>query len=707
MQSYLAQQLSAARHRQFIGRAPELELFRCAIAAPKLPFHVLHVFGPGGVGKTSLLGEFAYSCEQVQTPALYLDARHTEPSAVAFLSTLQSALEQLSIQVLFQETPNQSLNALLPGLATQLAGHVVLIDTYEALVPLDDWLRRVFLPQLPETTLVVLAGRHFPAQDWRSDPGWQALVHLLPLDNLSSKESQTYLGNRQVPSAQHQAVLDFTHGHPLALSLVADLFAQAGNLQFQPEAAADVVKTLLEKLVEAVPSSTHQLALEACSLVRLTTETLLAEMLGLSDSDELFEWLRRLSFIKPGQQGLFPYDLTREVLIANLRWRNPDRYIELRQRARNYFTKRLQQSQGQEQQRILLDYIFLHRDNAAVRPYFTWQANTSLLPDILRETDPPALAAIASQHEGEASAHLVSYWLKRQPQGVLVFRDTEKRPAGFVLVIALHQATAEDRSIDPAVHSVWHYLEEQAPLRAGEGATLLRFWMARDTYQAVSPLQSLIFINFMQHHRSTGQLAFTFFPCAEPEFWANLFTYADLERLPDADFEVDGRRYGVYGHDWRVVPPKTWQALLAQREIAASVPVSKLVVLSQAQFARAVKDALHNFSHPHALQANLLLQSRLVMGQVAPQVRKVKQVEALQLLIQEVAGALQSSPREAKLYRALYHTYIHPTSTQEEAAELLDIPFSTFRRHLKTGIDRVTDRLWQLEIGGTGEMSKK
>jgi len=48
----------------------------------------------------------------------------------------------------------------------------------------------------------------------------------------------------------------------------------------------------------------------------------------------------------------------------------------------------------------------------------------------------------------------------------------------------------------------------------------------------------------------------------------------------------------------------------------------------------------------------------------------------------------------------LYHTCLHPAPTQEQAAELLDLPFSTYRRHLKTAIERVNDVLWQREIGG-------
>jgi len=37
---------------------------------------------------------------------------------------------------------------------------MLFLDTYETLATLDEWLREVFLPQLPENTLIVIAGRH-------------------------------------------------------------------------------------------------------------------------------------------------------------------------------------------------------------------------------------------------------------------------------------------------------------------------------------------------------------------------------------------------------------------------------------------------------------------------------------------------------------------------------------------------------------------
>src|SRR6266852_7289709 len=112
------------------------------------------------------------------------------------------------------------------------------------------------------------------------------------------------------------------------------------------------------------------------------------------------------------------------------------------------------------------------------------------------------------------------------------------------MYIALHEASAEELNADPGTLAAWQYLQNRAPLRPGEGATYRRFLMACDAYQAPSPVRSLSMVDFERHLLTILGLGpiFTYF--AAPEFWAPNMTYIGLARIPEADFEVGGRRYG-------------------------------------------------------------------------------------------------------------------------------------------------------------------
>ncbi len=712
--SRLEERLSAARRRNFVGREVEIEKFVRALRSKADAPQVFHIYGLGGIGKSSLLREFAAICADIGAEnaivPLWLDGNGIDVSEEGFRAALDEAVARPLHLPSGSPPPG-----LLSGADQRFA---LLIDTYERLQPLDNWIRETLLPQLGETTVVVFAGRLPSSSAWRSDAGWRSLLCPIPLRNLSPSESRQFLQNKRIAEEQFAAVLNFTHGHPLSLALVADLFAERPDLLFAPNDAPDTVKTLLDHLLQVVPSDAHRGALEACSLVRRMNEDLLADMLDHPGSTHgLFDWLRGLSLMESDARGTFPHDLAREVLAADLAWRDPDQELALRQRAHVHYQSRLDSPDAQAAQNLLLDYMFLHRHVPLVRPFVQWEEGERLTVQPAGASDQDATRAIVTGHEGAGSAAILQDLMDRQPDNVLVLRDG-RAVRGLLALVDLRPEDNPVASDDPAVLRVWRFLAEHGGLRRGERVTIFRFWMAADTYQTVSPIQSQIFANIVRHCLTQPGLAYSFFCCADAAFWTPLAAYTDMKRLPDLDFAVEGRDYGVFGNDWRTLPPLRWLALLGEREKskAAQVPTplpaaAALVTLSQAEFGAAVSHGLRNLKKPAALRENPLLRSRLVLnrataesgsGPVAGLGRTPGQgacAAALSSLLQEACLAQNDAPHTQKYYRVLSHVFLKPTTTQAAAAELLDMPFSTFRRHLTSGEAAVTEWLWLREIG--------
>ena len=716
----LSDRLREARHAHFVGREGEVQRFTEALHAERLPFHVLHVYGPGGVGKTTLLQEFRYRCEQAGVPVRYLDAREVEPSPEALLRALGAAAPSLALPLL-RERADAGAGRVEGGerdvggdgaLGGEAMGpaerYVLLLDTVEAIGGLDGWLREAFLPQMPEALLVVLAGRNRPAPPWRTDPGWSALTAEMPLSGLSDAESRALLTALGVPEARHDAALDFAGGHPLALALVAEVSRGAGEAPFAPGDAPGVIGTLVQRLVEEVPGPAHREALEACAAVRATTESLLGALVE-GPADALFAWLRGLTFVQEGPHGLFPHDLARDAITAELRWRAPDRYEALHARARRYYTAQLQEAATPEAHRALLaGYAFLFRDNPVARPLIAqlraaWSDGGPGAVGQPKAHEWDALRALVEAHEGEAAAACAAHWFERQPEGVEVFRDEEGAVSGLLVRLALERVTDEDAGADPAVAAARAALQAHAPLREGERAILFRLWMGREAHQEPSAVQSALFAQMVWHYLTTPDLAYSILLCAVPHTWGPILAFADLFPLPDADVSVGGCRYEAFAHDWRAVPPDEWLRALSGRTPAAAPTAEEVAplfdVLSRSAFADAVKAALKEYARPQRLLESPLLGTRLVGLRAGSEADEAERVEALCALIGEAAQQLEHDPREGRYYKPLEVTYLKPARSQAVAAERLDLPFSTFRRHLDRAVGYVTDVLWGQEVG--------
>jgi len=163
----ISDRLSASAARSFVGRREELALLGGAIGATVSPFVVAFVQGPGGIGKSRLVQAVLGSVEP-DARTLLLDCRDVEPTPGGMIRAVARELGDA--------TPEPTLDGVVEALAVGPKRTVLALDTYEVFGLLDSWLRRVFVPPLPETVVTLIAGREWPAAAWLAERGLVARV---------------------------------------------------------------------------------------------------------------------------------------------------------------------------------------------------------------------------------------------------------------------------------------------------------------------------------------------------------------------------------------------------------------------------------------------------------------------------------------------------------------------------------------------------
>ena len=112
-----------------------------------------------------------------------------------------------------------------------------------------------------------------------------------------------------------------------------------------------------------------------------------------------------------------------------------------------------------------------------------------------------------------------------------------------------------------------------------------------------------------------------------------------------------------------------------------------------------MRDALVEFGDARPLSDSVLVRSRVVRGEIQRTGDEARAV--IEPLLRDAAEALHKTPRGARQARVIEQTYFGGRITQEEAAERLDLPFSTYRRYLAAGTSAISELLWIRELSAT------
>ncbi|MEU9888742.1 AAA family ATPase [Sphaerisporangium sp. NPDC051011] len=666
----LGWRLQAAREMAFVGREEELAVFNAALYGGGCS--VLYVHGPGGIGKSALLRRFAHEAAVAGRPASMVDGRMLDPSPA-----------EAEAELVLRD-----------------ADAVLLVDNFERIQGLEGWLRERFLPRAPMGALVVIAGRNPPDMRWQADPGWAGALEVLPLRDLRAGDAQTLLDSSGVPAESREPLLAFAGGHPLALLLGAAVAVKDGGTGRRWMPNQDVVATLLDQLVGELPSAAHRHALEICAHAYMTTEDLLRAALP-EDAGTLFRWLRRLPFVESSSLGLFPHDVVREVLEADLRWRDPEGYAVMHDRIHAHLAEKVRTASDADVLGAVAALFYLHRDNDAPADFHGRHDEGEFQEQVLREEDLGTLLRVATAAEGAEGAACAAFWAERRPEAFRLYRRTETgEPVAFSAWLRLAELDEEELTADPIVAMAWAHARATTPLRAGEHLAVSRLW-ALPPYRGSSPVMDLIQWRVIGNCLRSERMAWSYIEIRSPnQAWVEHLRHYGMRDISEQP-RLGDDAYTLFVHDWRAVPAQAWlermnQPLVAGPADGPSAATAKLAVLSQAEFAEAVRKALRQLSRLDALAASPLTRTRLIAERAGQ-----NPATALGDLLRQAIDDLREDPRSVKFHLALSVTFLRSTPTQELAAERLGLPFTTYRRHLTAGIERVCADLWHRELYGT------
>lgn len=216
---------ATATFQDFVGREQEIENFEDLLFYQGAPAWIMHIFGGGGMGKTTLLRQYQAICEGRSTPYTRLidfyDLRYYSHDDILYDLMQDLGSEHFEAFMNKEKSFNECLNALAAahhdrtGLKT-----VLFFDTCEqAPETVLRWLLDELLVDLKHV-VAVLAGRNHLLIPAERRP--EVLIH--PLDGLDRQETRAYFEqlDLNLEPADADELWRLSAGIPINLALAAD-----------------------------------------------------------------------------------------------------------------------------------------------------------------------------------------------------------------------------------------------------------------------------------------------------------------------------------------------------------------------------------------------------------------------------------------------------------------------------------------------------
>jgi len=614
---------------------------------------VIFVHGPGGIGKSALARSLGRRARDSRRPVWEVDARDVPPSP-------------------------EGLSDALAGVGEE-SRPLIVIDSFELIESSGAQLRDELIPSLPDGSVVLIASRRPPDRGWFGGH-WSELVEEIRLGPLPDEDAAELVAVHGVNGELASRVVQWAHGHPLALGLGARIAAEdAAWLPGEEMAPDELVRALVRRLGEADVAAGHLPALGVAAIARSTTPALLEAALPEHDAEREWEWLSSRTFAEPVGEGIALHALLREAVRADLKRRNPLLEADLKRRIADHVYE-VAESSGELNKVLDLSHLI---ENLGLR-WFVWEASARWRLDSPRPGDAAEIdrafadSSVDPVGGGPDAWELTRAFFERMPELGVVLRDPSGRIVGFTFVPT---TAVDDPELEasPWIGQCLRHARRQEP----RGEAVIIPYACDLTGDLTSGIIGML-ANAALLRSSHSNPRYTYMTIdRELEFGRVFAETAGAERVPELDTPVGSRYAEAWLLDFGPGGFLANQRELVYRELNLEPP-PRPPDRPESVRAEEVRDALRHLGSPVELA-----RSPLASGEGVE--TRAGSVRAL--LSDAAERAFGDDPTDVLLRGVLVRGYLDPAASHELAADELHLSRTAYFRRLRQAVERVAEYL--------------
>ncbi|MCP8970056.1 ATP-binding protein [Ectobacillus ponti] len=674
-QMRIGQLLSQVEDQWFVGREHELGMLT-NLTFSQHDWQFLHVCGPPGIGKTTLLKKFRNMHPGRRIYYFSGLAGYREPEE--FLRDLHAALKGEIGQV---PMDGESLAGALNTLAAERDGVVLLLDTLDQWAPIHMWLREHWIPQLSIRVRFISAARYRLCEVWHRTPGWTDMIYELPLGSLSKKEVQDYLRLRGIHDnlLQH-AIGNDCKGIPAVLLILCKYVLENRHVPLDEGFPFRHLTQLLSKRLLACSDSSAEFRdqLRAASLFWWFDYHLLNEVCHQKLTPAEFYHFCQLHVIERSENGYWRInDMLRDWMSREYQLFNPDDFAAAAKKGIQVLRERLKTAPVEKR----LDYIYnlLHFIQDGVPKSLSFAGGgIKFSCRQIEAQDLPAVESMFSRYiltlrpfaddKWQQVQYIREVWQAEPSAFTGIWHGNQL--AGFVSFLPLHERMRQLFSRNP----VYRPYVEHSGLQDKEYLIWLISSMPEYDPDATSYLFRYLFSQMTEDKLVTALSPF-------PDFIRMLKTLG-FQELP------------FYQEDYaEEVPFQLLQLDLRNRDLSAALqnPYEQQTEDCE-ELRQALPKALkHILTHYHQKEGEETIDSLFA---TFPALRQTLRPGDFKFCLLQALSSLEKRSEEDRiLSHMLKMFYIQKTGSHEKVASQFNLSASTYYRYLKKSFDKLSQEL--------------